>query len=99
VTLGGGLGSQGDRNICCPWLERFFSSSVLWCSLYTARQLSAVIQVRPVGSLYILTRSKTGWTVAEVWEVWMTDKLLQEFLDPLSIESQLELCHLYLLWH
>jgi hypothetical protein len=35
--------------------------------------------------------------VAEVWGMWMTDKLLQEFLDPLSIESQLELCHLYLL--
>jgi hypothetical protein len=42
-----------------------------------------------VGSLYILTRRKTGWTVAEVWGVWMTDKLLQEFLDPLSIEVNL----------
>jgi hypothetical protein len=48
-----------------------------------------VIQVRSVGSLYILTRRKTGWTVAEVWEEWMTDKLLQVFLDPLSIEVSL----------
>lgn len=22
MALGGGLGYQGDRNICCPWLER-----------------------------------------------------------------------------
>jgi len=68
------------------------------CGVYCA-SLSGVIQVRSVGSLYIWTRRKTGWTVAEVWGMWMTDKLLQEFLDPLSIESQLELCHLYLLWH
>ena len=45
-----------------------------------------------------LRRSKTGWTVAEVWGMWwLTDELLREFLDPLSIESQLELCDLYLL--
>jgi hypothetical protein len=50
-----------------------------------------------VGSLCILTRRKTGWTVSEVWGMWMTDKLLQEFLDPLSIESQFELCDLSLL--
>jgi len=96
VALGGGLGSQADGNICCPWLERRPTSPILWFSLYTARQLSGVIQV-PVGSLYILTRRKTGWTMAEFWGMWMTDKLLQEFVDPLSVESQLELCDLYLL--